>query len=60
MRRSALLAARAVHERARIQHNQIARLRRGGLRVHTVPFVFTAELDLAAIRSIGRHLAERV
>ena len=32
VRRSARLAAQAVHERARIQHNQIARLRRGGLR----------------------------
>lgn len=60
VRRSALLAARAVHERARIQHNQIARLRRGGLRTHTVPFVFSAELNLDAIRSIGRRLAERV
>ncbi len=60
IKRSAALAARAVHERARIQHNQIARLRRHGLSVHTVPFVFSAELDLDAIRSIGRRLAERV
>jgi len=60
VKRSALLAARAVHERSRIQHNQIARLRRHGLSVHTVPFVFSAELDLDAIRSIGRRLADRV
>jgi anion-transporting ArsA/GET3 family ATPase len=60
IKRSAALAARAVHERARIQHNQIARLRRHGLSVHTVPFVFSAELDLDAIRSLGRRLAGRV
>jgi anion-transporting ArsA/GET3 family ATPase len=60
IKRSALLAARAVHERSRIQHNQIARLRRHGLSVHTVPFVFSAELDLDSIRSIGRRLADRV
>ncbi len=60
VRRSARLAAQAVHERARIQHNQIARLRRNGLRAHTVPFVFSAALDLDAIRRIGRRLAERL
>ncbi len=60
VRRSARLAAQAVHERARIQHNQIARLRRGGLETQTVPFVFSVQLDLDAIRSIGRRLAERL
>ncbi|MGO9247963.1 MAG: ArsA family ATPase [Solirubrobacteraceae bacterium] len=60
IKRSAALAACAVHERARVQHNQIARLRRHGLSVHTVPFVFSAELDLESIRSIGRRLADRV
>jgi anion-transporting ArsA/GET3 family ATPase len=60
VKRSALLAARTVHERARVQHNQIARLRRSGLAVQTVPFVFAPELDLDAIRRIGRRLAERV
>jgi anion-transporting ArsA/GET3 family ATPase len=58
--RSALLAARTVHERARVQHNQIARLRRHGVAVQTVPFVFTPALDLHAVRRIGRRLAERV
>jgi anion-transporting ArsA/GET3 family ATPase len=57
--RSALLAARSVHERARVQHNQIARLRRQGMKVQTAPFVFTAELDLDAVRGIGRRLAGR-
>jgi anion-transporting ArsA/GET3 family ATPase len=58
--RSARLAAEAAHERARIQHNQIARLRRHGLSTQTVPFVFSPELHLDAIRSIGRRLAERL
>jgi anion-transporting ArsA/GET3 family ATPase len=57
---SALLAAQAMHERARAQHNQIARLRRQGLVTHTVPFVFSPELDLEAIRPIGRRLAKRL
>jgi anion-transporting ArsA/GET3 family ATPase len=58
--RSALLAARTLHERARVQHNQIARLRRHGVAVQTVGFVFTPALDLGAVRRIGRRLAERV
>ncbi len=58
--RSALLTARTVHERARVQHNQLARLRRHGVRAHTVPFLFTPALDLEAVRRIGRRLAERV
>jgi anion-transporting ArsA/GET3 family ATPase len=57
--RSALLAARTVHERVRVQHNQIARLRRHGVAVHTVPFVFAPALDLDAVRRIGRRLAQR-
>jgi anion-transporting ArsA/GET3 family ATPase len=60
VQRSARIAARAVHERARIQHNQLARLRRHGLTVHTVPFVFAPELDLDAIRRIGRRLIEKL
>jgi anion-transporting ArsA/GET3 family ATPase len=54
--RSAALAARAVHDRARFQHNQVARLRRRHFEVLGVPFVFTAELDLAAVRRIAEHL----
>ncbi len=60
VKRSARLAAQAVHERARVQHNQIARLRRHGLQTHTVPFVFSAELDLEDIRSIGRRLVGQI
>jgi anion-transporting ArsA/GET3 family ATPase len=59
-RRSAVAAARAVHERARAQQNQIARMRRRGLHVLAVPFVFSAELDPAAIARIGAHLAVRL
>jgi anion-transporting ArsA/GET3 family ATPase len=58
--RSARLAAQAVHERARIQHNQIARLRRHGLTVHGVPFVFAPTIDLDAVRRIGRRLTARL
>jgi anion-transporting ArsA/GET3 family ATPase len=60
VKRSAVLTARTARERARVQHNQIARLRRHGMAVHTVPFVFAPALDLDAVRRIGRRLAERV
>jgi Anion-transporting ATPase len=58
---SAARAARAVHERARSQRSQIARLRRGtpthgSLQVLRVPFVFQAELDLAAVERIADRL----
>jgi anion-transporting ArsA/GET3 family ATPase len=60
--RSAAQAARGVHERARAQQRQIARLRRGAgahgspplLRV---PFVFHAELEIEAVRKIADRLA---
>jgi len=58
--RSAVRAAQTVHERARAQHNQIARLRRHGGAVHTVPLLFAPALDLHAVRRIGRRLAQRV
>jgi len=57
--RSAALAAHAVHERARVQHNQVARLRRRSFEVLAVPFVFGTELDLAAVRGIAEHLGRR-
>ncbi len=56
VRRSALLAARAVSERARFQRNQLARLRRRSFPVISVPFQFTAELDLPSVRRIAAHL----
>ncbi len=57
---SAALAARAVHDRARFQHNQLARLRRREIEVLAVPFVFTAELDLEAVRRIAAHLGRKL
>ncbi len=58
--RSAALAAHAVHERARVQHNQVARLRRRSFEVLPVPYVFGAELDLAAVQGIAEHLRRKL
>jgi len=55
--RAAQTAARSMHERARIQHNHIARVRRSGLSVHTLPFVFAPVLELDAIASLARRLS---
>ena len=55
--RPGLRFARSAHERARFQRSQVARLRRRGLPVHTIPFQFAPELDLAAVRRIASHLA---
>jgi len=54
--RSAHAAARAVHTRARMQNNQIARLRRQQLHVLRVPFLFQPSLDAAALRLIAGRL----
>jgi hypothetical protein len=53
---SARRAALAVHTRARLQQGQIARLRRTGVPVVTVPFAFQAELDLVAVQRIAERL----
>jgi energy-coupling factor transporter ATP-binding protein EcfA2 len=58
--RSAIHAARAVHERARFQHNQVARLRRRRFEVLPIPFQFVAELDLPAVRGIAEHLERKL
>jgi anion-transporting ArsA/GET3 family ATPase len=60
VRHSAAHAAVAVHERARIQHNQLARLRRRGFDVLSVPFVWDAGLDLGAVEAIADHLDGRL
>jgi anion-transporting ArsA/GET3 family ATPase len=57
---SAIAAARAVSERARFQHNQLARLRRRHFEVIGVPFQFTAELDLRAVRHIAEQLKRKL
>lgn len=58
--RAAARAAHAVHYRARFQHNQVARLRRRHYDVLAIPFLFTAELDLPAVRRIAQHLGRRL
>jgi anion-transporting ArsA/GET3 family ATPase len=58
--RSAATAAQAAHDRARFQHNQLARLRRRRFEVLGVPFLFGAELDLPAVQRIAVHLRRRL
>lgn len=58
---SAVRAARTVHERARTQQRQIARLRRdegphAPPPLLRVPFLFRAELDLEAVQRIADNL----
>jgi Anion-transporting ATPase len=55
-RESAVRAARAVHDRARFQHGQLARLRRRGFQVIGVPFMWGAQLELTAIEEIAGRL----
>ncbi len=58
--------AHTVYERARVQQSQIARLRRQRFAegkppsVVTIPFVFTPELDLAAMRKIALDLERKL
>jgi anion-transporting ArsA/GET3 family ATPase len=58
--RSAARAAHAVHDRARFQRNQIARLRRRQFEVLGVPFLFGSEMDLPAVRRIAEHVRRRL
>jgi len=60
VRHAAAHAARAVHERARFQHNQVARLRRRSFEVVGVPFSWGARLDLHALGAIADQLARRL
>jgi anion-transporting ArsA/GET3 family ATPase len=60
VRRSAQVAAHAVSDRARFQHNQLARLRRRKFEVISVPFQFAAKLDLTAIGGIAEHLRRKL
>ena len=53
---SAVRAALAVHERARFQRNQLARLRRRSFEVVGVPFVCGPQLDLGALAAIASRL----
>jgi anion-transporting ArsA/GET3 family ATPase len=56
LRAAAVRAAVAVHERARFQHNQVARLRRRDLGVVPVPFVWEERLELSALERISERL----
>jgi anion-transporting ArsA/GET3 family ATPase len=56
LREAALHAARAIHDRARFQHNQVARLRRRRFEVIPVPFMWGSQLDLAAVEKIAERL----
>ncbi len=60
LRRSAALAAQAVHDRARFQHNQVARLRRRSFEVVGVPFAWGAAMDLPAIERVAEQLGRRL
>jgi anion-transporting ArsA/GET3 family ATPase len=57
---AAVGAARAVHERSRLQHNQLARLRRRSFDVIGVPYVWGARLDLPAVNAIARRLERQL
>ena len=57
---SAVRAAKAVHDRARLQHNQLARLRRRSFEVVGVPFVWGGPVDLAAVMSIAGRLEHKL
>jgi Anion-transporting ATPase len=54
---AAVRAATAVHDRARFQHNQLARLRRRSFDVVGLPFVWGSGVDLAAVEGIAARLA---
>src|SRR6202035_794712 len=60
LRQSAARAARRVHERARLQHNQVARLRRRSFDVVGVPFLWGAQVDLPAIERVAAVLGRRL
>lgn len=60
LRLAAARAARSIHERARSQHNQVARLRRRGFSVLSVPFAWDARLDLATVHAIGTRLGRKL
>ncbi len=55
---AAAAAAHAAHARTRFQHSQVARLRRHGLSVLQVPFVFQSDLDLQALEKIADRLGQ--
>ncbi len=57
---AAARAARAVHQRSRFQHNQLARLRRRSFKVLGVPFVWGQGIDLEAVQGLTRQLGRKL
>ncbi|MHB8492664.1 MAG: ArsA family ATPase, partial [Solirubrobacteraceae bacterium] len=55
----ALAAATFMHERGLRHQAQIARLRRAGLPVLTLPFMFSVPIDRAAVELLANRLARR-
>ncbi|HEY1687259.1 MAG TPA: ArsA-related P-loop ATPase [Solirubrobacteraceae bacterium] len=53
---AAVAATRTAHVRSRLQHNQLARLRRHHLPVLPVPFAFQPDLDRDALERIADRL----
>ncbi|HYM53740.1 MAG TPA: ArsA family ATPase [Solirubrobacteraceae bacterium] len=60
VRLAAATAAQTVHDRARFQHNQLARLRRRNFDVVGVPFVWGAGLDLPAVQRLAEQLGRKL
>jgi hypothetical protein len=57
---AACMAARSSYARASAQQSHLARLRRHGMRVVTVPYVFGHELDMEALETIAGALRGRM
>ncbi len=53
-------AAREVHGRASFQHGQVTRLRRRGMHVLPVPFIWSSRLDLEALRDVADRLGRGI
>jgi anion-transporting ArsA/GET3 family ATPase len=53
---AALAAARKVNDRSRVQLREISRLRRAGLPLLRVPFMFTEALERDSLEEIAEHL----
>jgi anion-transporting ArsA/GET3 family ATPase len=60
VRRAAAHAARSVHDRARAQQNQVARLRRRSFEVLPVPFVWSADVDVGVLQGLADQLERRL
>ena len=53
-------AARAVHERSRFQHNQLARLRRRSFEVLGLPFLWGEGIDIEGVRHLAHQLDRKL